>query len=710
MIEPTLTERLQTGLDLHRRGDLAAAQAQYQQILALAPDHADALHLTGLVAHQLGHSELAVPLMQRAVLQQPDSVVFLNNLGEAFFALRQWDDAFDCYRRAALLQPQNAAVWSKLATTLVQAGDPAGAAEVYQLALAENPQSAMLRSDLASHLLDLGEVARAETLLREACALDAECLPARVNLGYLLRLRGEAKAAQSFLEQAAALAPENAATRINLGLACMDLGEPQQALDHYRRGLSHAPSDSALLNAAGVALQALARPGEAEVCYRQAVAGDAANPEPRNNLATLLLEQGYQVQALAELDAVVASRPDYLNAASNRLMAMCYLVEDARTLAEAHAAFGRLFPPPAGGTDRQARTPLRLGFVSGDLSQHPLIYFLEPLLEKLDRTQCRLFAYHAAPAEDATSRRLKASFDGWRSIARQPDDLVADWIHEDGIDVLIDLSVHSALNRLPLLARKPAPVQLSWLGYPGPTGLASTDGLLVDGILAPPGEPVHGSEVPLRLPVYRPYRAPAEAPAVSPPPYRSNGYVTFASLNGFAKVTPAMLVLWARLLAAAPTARLLFAAAPGLRRRSEVEALFGEHGVARERLEWVGRVPLADYLALHGRIDVALDTFPFNGGTTSFHAAWMGVPVLSLRGETMPSRAGASLLLPLGLADWLADDPAAYLRLAVAVAADPGRLDELRAGLRQRLADSAHADAAGFARAFLSLCQGLTRA
>lgn len=709
MSEPALTDRLQAGLDLHRQGDLAGAQAQYEQILTLAPEHADALHLTGLVAHQLGHSDLAVPLMQRALVQQPESVVFLNNLGEALSALARWDDAFDCYRQAAVLQPGNMAVWTKLAKTLVQAGNAAGAVEVYQLALEANPASAVIRSDWASHLLDLGQIGAAETLLRAACALEADCIPALVNLGYLLRLRGDASGARGVLEQAVVLAPNNPAARINLGLACLDLGEPRQALDHYRQGLVHAPSDSGLLNAAGVALQALSQPSEAEACYRQALASDTANPEARNNLATLLLEQGYQAQALAEFDAVIASRPDYLNAASNRLMALCYLTEDARALAAAHETFGRLFPQVANGPDRKAGAVLRIGFVSGDLSQHPLVYFLEPLLEHLDRTQCRLFAYHAGPTEDATSLRLKALFDGWRAIARQSDDAVAGWIGEDGIDVLVDLSVHSALNRLPLLARKPAPVQLSWLGYPGPTGLASMDGLLVDAILAPLGEPVYGSEVPLRLPAYRPYRAPGEAPAVSPSPYRNNGHVTFASLNGFAKVTPAMLVLWAQILAAAPTARLLFAAAPGPRRRAEVEALFGEYGVARERLEWMERSSLPDYLAQHGRIDVALDTFPFNGGTTSFHAVWMGVPVISLRGETMPSRAGASLLLPLGLADWVAEDRNSYLRMALDIAADPCRLDDLRAGLRQRLADSAHGDAAGFGCAFLSICRNLAR-
>jgi len=708
MTGKTPSERLQAGLALHRHGDLVGAQAEYEQILASSPDHPDALHLSGLIAHQSGQHEVAECLIRLALEQQPDSAIYLNNLGGALRALERYDEALDCYRQAIDRQADFGDAWNNLVETLLRQQDVASALTICREACAAVPASAGLRSRLAVTLIDAGCGADAEALLRDACALDPGHLEARVNLGFLLRQRGAVAEALEILEPAVGIAPANPEARLNLGLAYMDAGRRGEALDHYRHGLVAEPERAALLNAMGVALQASSRPEQAEVCYRRALSADSSDGEARNNLATLLLEQGRQLEALAELDRALATRPGYLNAQSNRLMALSYLLEDPQPLALAHAAFGELFLPARPRPARGRQDTLRIGFVSGDWCDHPLQYFLEPLLEQLDRTRCRLFAYAAGPTEDATTGRLKVHFDGWSQIFRLPDGLVADRIATDAIDVLIDLSVHSALNRLPLFALRPAPVQLSWLGYPGQTGLASMDGLLVDGILASPGEPALGGETLIRLPVYRPYRPPPGAPSVAASPWRRAGHVTFASLNGFAKVTHAMLSLWADVLAGAPDARLIIAAAPGAGRRIEVEALFASRGVARERLEWIGRLSLRDYLELHGRIDVALDTYPFNGGTTSFHAIWMGVPVLTLRGATLVSRAGASLLLPLGLADWVVDSREAYVRRACAMAADPARLDGLRAGLRGRLAASPHGDASGFAAAFLDACGALT--
>lgn len=707
MTEKTASDRLQTGLALHRQGNLAEAQAEYGKILAITPEHPDALHLSGLVAHQTGQPAVAESLMRRALAQQPNSVVVLNNLGGALRALGRFDEACGCYRQAIALQPGFADAWNNLVETLLRQGNVAAARQACREACAADPASANLRSRLAVTLMDGGYGEAAEGLLREACSLDPACLEARVNLGFLLRQRGRAQEAREVLAQAAGLAPASPEVRLNLGLTYMDTGQADLALEHYLQGLAVAPAHAGLLNAAGVALQASLRPEEADACYRKSLAVDQTNEEARSNLATLLLEQGRQAEAVAELDFVLSRRPGYLNAQSNRLMALSYLADDPHLLAEAHAAYGRLFsvrPRPV----RPRQDLLRIGFVSGDLCEHPLQYFLEPLLEHLDRTRCRLFAYAAGPTEDATTARLKEYCDGWRPIFRIADALAASWIEADAIDVLVDLSVHSALNRLPLFALRPAPVQLSWLGYPGQTGLESMDGLMVDALLSPPGELPLGHEALIRLPVYRPYRPPEVAPPVAAPPCRRAGYLTFASLNGFAKVTSAMLELWADILVAAPDTRLIFAAAPGMVRRAEVEALFARRGVARERLEWVGRLSLADYLELHGRVDVALDTYPFNGGTTSFHALWMGVPVLTLRGQTLAARAGASLLLPVGLDDWVVADREAYLRHACSIAANPASLDSLRAGLRGRLAASPHADAAGFAQAFLNACRSLT--
>ncbi len=661
---------LEQGLTLHRRGDLAGAQLAYERVLAVDPGHADALHLMGLLAHQAGRSDLAAKLIARALERRPDVPIYYYNLGAALRALGRPDEARACYEQAARLQPGLAGVWDALV-------------EIF---------------------FDTGEAEAAQRACAEACAANPGDYALRVNLGFVLRQHGLGSAARAMLEEAVALAPASPEARLNLGLVCLDLGQNEAAGRHFEQGLAAAPDHAGLANALGIVLQARLRPDEAERHYRHALRFAPDNHEAHNNLATAMLEQGRQREAIAEFDAALALQPDYLNAASNRLMAFCYVEEDARTLAEAHFEYGRRFPPAPPLPARAPDEVLRIGFVSGDFREHPLQYFLEPLLEHLDRSACRLFAYSACAQEDTVSARLKGAFDAWRPIAGVADAEAASRIAADGIDVLIDLSVHTGLNRLPLFARRAAPVQLSWLGYPGPTGIAAMDGLLVDGILAPADAPTFGGEDYIRLPVYRPYRAPSEAPPVAPPPWRQHGQLTFASLNGFAKITPAMLELWADVLAAAPGARLLFAAAPGERRCGEVEELFARRGVGRERLEWLGRVALADYLAMHGRIDVALDSYPFGGGTTAFHAIWMGVPVLTLCGQTLPSRAGASLLEPLGLGDWVAHDRSEYLGIAADIVRAPERLDDLRAGMRQRFAASPHADAAAFAAAFLAAC------
>jgi protein O-GlcNAc transferase len=313
-----------------------------------------------------------------------------------------------------------------------------------------------------------------------------------------------------------------------------------------------------------------------------------------------------------------------------------------------------------------------------------------------------VFCYAEVRAPDARTERFKGYADHWVSTVGMPDEAVAECIRRDGIDVLMDVAGHTANNRLPVFARKPAPVQMTWLGYPNTTGLQTIDYRLVDAVTDPEGEAdALASEALVRLPGgFLCYDAPNDAPLPGPPPSLTTGVVTFGSFNNPAKMSASTLDAWAKLLTRIPLAHLLLKGKPFT--DAAARALYldrlDERGVAPERIELVGWLPDEDHLAHYGRVDVALDPFPYNGTTTTCEALWMGVPVVTLRGDRHVGRVGASLLTQIGMSNLIADSVEAYVETAVALAGDPARLSELRHSLRPRMAASPLCDAPAFAR------------
>ena len=346
---------------------------------------------------------------------------------------------------------------------------------------------------------------------------------------------------------------------------------------------------------------------------------------------------------------------------------------------------------------------LRLGYVSPDFVHHAVSYFFEPVLTARDPAAFEVFCYSDAPVADAVTQRLRAASDGWRDIAGLSDERVAELVRADRIDILVDLAGHTARNRLLVFARKPAPVQVTWLGYPNTTGLAAIDFRLTEAVSDPLGltEAWHSEEL-VRLPgTFSCYAPPPESPPVNALPALAAGQVTFGCFNNLAKVTPPALALWARVLREVAGSRL-FLKSPGLADLETVARLreeFALHGIPADRLEFSGaELSVAAHLSLYHRVDVALDTFPYNGTTTTCEALWMGVPVVTLAGATHVSRVGASLLTHLGAPEWIGDAPEAYVARCRGLAADLPRLAVLRSGLRERMRGSPLCDAAGFTR------------
>ena len=585
----TIPEAFAIAVEHHRGGRLQAAEQIYRQILAVQPDHADALHLLGVIAHQAGKPDEAVACYRRALELKPDLADAYNNLGKTLRNQGKLDEAVACCRRALELKP-----------------------------------------DYADAHNDLGNVLQEQ-------------------------------------------------------------GKPDEAIACYRRALELKPDLAQAHNNLGVVLKEQGRLDEAVSCYRRAL----------------------------EL------KPDFSGAHSNLLLALQYFADvTPAALAEAHAEFDRRHAAPLRGAIaphenvRAGSGPLRLGFVSRDLRRHPVGFFLVRVLEhlaQLPSPACgrgaggegwETICYSDRTVKDDLTLRLRAAATHWRDVFGISDQRLAEQIRADRIDILFDLAGHTAHNRLLVFARRPAPIQVTWAGYVGTTGLKSMDYLLADRYEVPPGAERHYQERVLRMPEgYVCYDPPLYAPPVAPLPAFEHGQVTFACFNNPAKVTPQAIEVWARILRRLPGARLVLKFKgwniSGVARR------FAEMFTAREidprRLEFLGPSPHAELLAEYNRIDLALDPFPYNGGLTTCEALWMGVPVVTCPGETFAGRHSLSHLSNVGLTETIARDVDEYVELAVSLAGDLPRLAALRAGLRQRMAASPLCDGKRFAADLASM-------
>jgi len=497
--------------------------------------------------------------------------------------------------------------------------------------------------------------------------------------------------------------PTNSVAAFNLGIVLRQLGRREEAVDAYRLALALNPIFPEAHNNLGNTLLSLGQVDEAIVSLKNALARRPSFANAWNNLGAALKDQGKIEEAVACLENAVCLQPENAGFHSNLVFPQHYrvgatpadLLRAARRWNDVHAASLAPRQDPA-HKSMAADGRLRIGYVSANFKTHCQALFTIPLLTNHDHVHHQIVCYSDVADPDDVTIRLQGAADEWRQIAGLPDDQVAELIRQDGIDVLVDLTLHMSHNRLLVFARKPAPVQVAWLGYPGTTGLTAMDWRLSDPWLDPDGaDDSCYAERTYRLPetfwCYDPLTA---TPTVNALPAASNGFVAFGSLNNFCKVNPAVLALWAQVLAAVPQSRLVLLAPPGQARADVMRRL----NVQADRVEFVAFQPRLQYLDLYHRIDIGLDTFPYNGHTTSMDSLWMGVPVLTLRGETVVSRAGHSLLANLGLNDWVTDSPTAFVERAVGLASRLTELASLRANLRSRMQESPLMDAARFAR------------
>ncbi|MEJ2033468.1 MAG: tetratricopeptide repeat protein [Deltaproteobacteria bacterium] len=681
---PTL---LQQALAFHQAGHLPQAEALYRQILATEPNHPGALQYLGVLAHQTGKSEIGVKLLSKVLSRRPDYTDAHVSLGVILHDLGKLDEAAASFRRALDLKPDYAEAHSNLGNVLRDQGKLGEAIASFRQALRFKPDSAELHYNLGNALKDQGEMEKAAASYRRALFLKPDFATAHYHLGNALESQGTFEDAAASYRQALRFKSDNAATYYHLGNALKDQGKLEEAVANYRQALALKPD----------------------------------NVDAWNNLGFILNNQGEPEEAIACFRRVLALKPNYAVVHSNLLTCLNYLPDQstAEYLDEA-CRYGRRAASKVGvrfSDWRCAVEPerLRVGLVSGDFLDHPVGYFLENVLANIDPTRMELFAYPTHHEEDALTGRIRSRFAAWRPLSGVGDEAAARLIHDDGVHVLLDLAGHTANNRLPIFAWKPAPVQATWLGYSASTGLAEMDYLIADPVSVPESYQEHLLEKVWYLPETRFCFSPpmtGEETAFTPLPALANGYITLGCFQNLTKINDKVLALWGRILRALPQARFRLQTflldIPAI--REQLRQRFARYGVAPERIALVKGASRKEYLAAYAHVDLLLDTFPFPGGTTTCEALWMGVPTVTLAGKTMLARQGASLLACAGLPDWIATNAEDYVAKAVAHASDLEKLDRLRAGLQRQVSASPLFDAPRFSRNFEMAMWGMWEA
>ena len=638
---PDRAAELQRGIELQRAGRLDEARQLYERLCRLDANDAEALHLHGLLCLQEGSHEEALRLVDAALALKPEEPFFHNNRGVILKELRRLDEAESHFRKASALSPRYAAPYTNLSNLLKEKGDLLAAEASARKAIDFEPENHEAYNNLGLILQQMKREEEAVLSLRKAIELRPDVKQLYANLGDVYRKQGNLGSALALMSVAREKCGDTFEILNNIGTLLKDLGRIDEALDFLGRARSVAPE----------------------------------NPVIQSN-CLLISHYGAKI--------------------------------DFDGLAKAHMEWGERCARPlmpsrgAHGNDPSPDRILRIGYLSPDFRAHSVAFFLMPILSRHDRSRFRIYGYSNLASPDFITRKLAAKCDEWREIHPLSDEEAFQAIIEDKIDILVDLAGHTANNRQLLLARKPAPIQVGYLGYPNTSGNPAIGYRLTDAWADPPGasERLY-TEALVRLPesflCYAPLNNSME---VAPPQHDESWPVTFCSFNNQAKINPFLLGLWARILHEVPGSRLMLKY-HGLQDREvkdDLLAFFRQKGITPERIELLGHVK--DYPAhmrLYNKADIALDTYPYHGTTTTCDALWMGTPVIVLAGEHHVSRVGVSLLNNVGLGFLIAGSPEAYVGKAVALASERENLLSLRRKLRGMMLASPLMDAPRFA-------------
>lgn len=678
------------GNQAEREGKLPEACERYREAVRISPGNAKAHLNLGIGLEAMGDTSGAIAAHQAALANDPAEPFASYNLGRLLFLRGELQDAERLLSQALRSRPQFPEAHIVLASVLQAQRQHAPALAVLETALKQRPDDlgALHRKAECLAALDLPEQAQAvlERILIIApddAEAKAQLAQLRARLSDLHLARGNLTAAAAELEAVLALRPDWADALFNYGCTLRRLMRTAEAEAAFRRAIAVNPAHGAAYRMLGSALRAQCRTEEALALYREA---REHCPE----------------------DLELASAELYVLLGDERI------AEDA--LFARHAAFGEAIERAYPARLRFDNSPdperrLRIGYVSDDFRYHVVTLFMLPVLERRNRRDYEVYCYSTTEAADGYTRMVAAHTDAWRDCAGASDLALAERVTADGIDILVDLSGHSGIPRLRVFAQRPAPIQATWLGYLGTTGMTRMHYRISDRFADPPGttEQYH-SERLARLPhsqwCYRPF---ISVEATSTPPCLKNGHITFGSFNQVAKISASTRRLWAHILAQVPDARLVIAGVPPGPAHDALQRDLALSSAVAERLTLLPYVSLQDYFRLFNTVDIALDTMPYSGGTTTCDALWMGVPVITAPGARPASRSAASILSTAGLPEWISPSPDEYVHRAVAFARNREKLPQIRSSLRERLSASALMDEAGFAADLEALYRGMWR-
>jgi predicted O-linked N-acetylglucosamine transferase (SPINDLY family) len=705
--EITVAQAFNHAVGLAGAGRVPEAEAIYRQILAVDPKHVDAMQMLGVLMAQGGQGgrwEEGLDLVQKASRINPAAASCHVNIGMILAGRGKLQEAIQSFRHALRLRPGSPEAQNNLANALMAVGRIDDAIDAYQKVISLHPRFPHAHNNLGTALCARERADEAIECFRRAIALKPDYAEAHFNLGKALYEKREWEAAMEAAERALSLRAEYPEALTLKGVLLQSLGHHGVAVATYERSLAVRPGDAETLNNLATAHLELRRYDLAIQTYQKAIAADPGNAEAQGNLGRALGEVGHLDEAIAQYRKSLQIKPQSRTASGMLLYLHLHTEISPREILEEHKKWASIYVKPKAGkrehpNSRDPDRRIRVGYVSPDFTNHPVGRFMHPILSHHDRERYDVVCYSDTRATDAMTARLRGHANLWRDTSRLSDAQLAKQVREDRVDVLVDLVMHSKGSRLLAFAEKSAPVQLTYLAYASTTGIAEMDYRISDPYLDPTGRDESAyTEKTLRLPhSFWCYEPAVEAPEVAPLPASVNGYVTFGCLNNYWKVTPPVLELWTQLLARLPGSRLVLHAHEGDHRRRVREKLAEKH-LHPERVSFVGFQPLPEYLRQHTLLDIALDPFPYCGGTTTCEALWMGTPVFTLPGQTAVSRAGMSILSNVGLPELVARSKEEYLEIASHFATDLGRLAEVRSTLRDRMRASPLMDAPRFAR------------
>ena len=729
-------------------GRLQEAEQLYRSVLAANPQHAEANHNLGVLLLELNRMQDALRHLKAALDAEPrdgqlwvsyiDALIHAGQFQEARTVLAAGrhrglaGGAVDSLQqRLDLLEPdplQGMMPFEWEAGTTVTAGGPAepsqderegvlalrrdgrhAEAEVLARTLTVRyPRDSWGWKALSATLRLQGSFNDALEAIRSAVQTTPDDAEAHYELGLVFDRLGRVGEAEASLRRALQLNPKFAEAHNELGLILERTYRAEEAETSYRRALALRPEWPGVLSNLAIAQKFQGKLDEAEANLRRAIELEPGNAGAQVNLAVILRDTNRLAEAEQSLRRAIDRFPLMTEARSDLLFSLNYsaghspqfCLEEARRYGE--VVRGKVKAPYT--TWQFARQPrrLRVGIMSGDIHSHPVGFFLESVLGHMDLDQVELIGYPTNPRVDALTQRVQPYFAAWRQLAGYADEAAAREIHRDGIHILLELSGHTTNNRLPVLAWRPAPLQVSWLGYFATTGVREIDYFLADEVSVPAAHRSHFTETIWYLPETRLCFTPPDVdmPVDPLPAMRvGNGAITFGSFQNLAKINDRTISLWARVIRAIPGSRLRIQneqmSSPQL--RLQLTERLAAAGVGAERVSLHGPTTRPLYLAAYGEIDIVLDTEPYPGGTTTCEALWMGVPTLTIAGDRLISRQGASLMNAARLPEWVADDDDMFVAKAVAIAGDLDKLGALRAGLRERLRDTPLFDSRRFA-------------